>query len=1472
MTHPSARIWAIYICLSTLPTAAWAEGTAQLGKRQAVRESTELLVEVLKVGEVINIAAGNDAPNSDASIVVTVTDPAGAQVFGSPFTIAPAGKGYLPGGADPAVPATLAPAEVLQITATMTGSYTVAFDNLRTYQDDPPAVDPFDITVTPDANTTIKPAEPLEGLGRLHSKDWHLNSHGFSQSTATNAAFYVLVPTSATTDSVWRMQFEGLAGYAYEVAANDVGLPKPNSSLSVNVDGATPPLPMFDIYLNIPALAKGAGTAPQVSNLQFTGPTTGCKCAIKNLLSTFTYQVDIGATYSLVIDVDKDGSFDPSKGDVQITGVAQAGTNSVSWDGRTNDGKSVAAGTYDVRLSVRHGEFHFVGKDIETAKPGLRIFATDVTDKSNPIFSPAQMYWNDSLINTKDYTDLKFIPDEQKSKPETALPDGLSSGQLTDLAVCDENSGNSHCWGNFENSNTPLSPGENRYMDTWVFSQQTIVFGSVCVDDESSDADNDNLTLAEECAAGSDPNKADTDGDGLTDDIEVKGKNPTDPTKADTDGDGIPDGVEDADKNGELDSTSETDPNKADSDGDGLKDGEEDVDHDGTKDAGESDPRKSDTDGDGLGDGIEKGVDSNGQPIANANPTDPLKSDTDGDGLTDAEEDLSGDGILGSGETDPTVADTDSDGLSDGIEKGKDSDGSNITEANNSDPLDSDTDDDGLKDGEEDLNGDGRYDKATETDPNTLDSDKDGLPDGWVDGFGGTEQNGKWDAGEGEDRNGNGKFDPGTETDPKNPDTDGGGEPDGSEENITGHDPLQSIDDRAPDILIRGGGGCSAAGGGATTMLFLLLLVSVYLVRRRWFILGSIVLFLAGAQPLAAQTKPVAFPVGNFRPAANPGGYFVTEKALTLPHLNASALLYLGYAHQPLKMLSATTGEETSALMAFQFNMELLLAFGLFDRLELGLAFPVTVAQSSDDLAALNRAPGTTLSAGMGDIRFIPKVRLLTTSAVSFAVALPLSLPSGDQDNFLGDATVTFSPSAIIALNLSRFTAALNVGYRLRKDQSVQISSEAQPKLVIDDELFGSLGLGVPIWGGRIDLLADFFFSMSVIELRQTEAPVEFLVGARFKLPYSLAASVAGGAGLTYGVGAPKFRVIAGLSYQYVAPRKAAKKRKVGTSDPDLDGIVGKADKCPNAPEDRDGFEDDDGCPDKDNDKDGIPDLDDACPNSPEDRDGFEDNDGCPEADNDKDGILDAKDMCPNEKEDFDGFEDQDGCPDKDNDKDGIVDQLDKCPLEAEDFDGFEDANGCPDLDNDGDGVPDVSDKCPNAKEDKDGWADDDGCPDVDNDDDGLPDTLDKCPDEAEVFNGVDDQDGCPDRGPGKVQIVKGRITSPALAFSRRSAKLSRKNTRLIKEIASTLRLNGWIKKVAVIGYGDTAAETPQDRALAKKRAAAVRELLIKEGVHQLRVQAADYAEAGRSAANEKRPRSVVQLIILSPVPGRPSK
>lgn len=97
--------------------------------------------------------------------------------------------------------------------------------------------------------------------------------------------------------------------------------------------------------------------------------------------------------------------------------------------------------------------------------------------------------------------------------------------------------------------------------------------------------------------------------------------------------------------------------------------------------------------------------------------------------------------------------------------------------------------------------------------------------------------------------------------------------------------------------------------------------------------------------------------------------------------------------------------------------------------------------------------------------------------------------------------------------------------------------------------------------------------------------------------------------------------------------------------DTDGDGIDDGVDQCVLEPEDKDGYLDDDGCPDPDNDADGIPDLVDQCKNDPEDYDGWQDADGCPDPDNDGDGVPDLDDFCPNTPGIAGG--DRPGCPKK---------------------------------------------------------------------------------------------------------------------------------------------------------------------------------------------------------------------------------
>lgn len=350
-------------------------------------------------------------------------------------------------------------------------------------------------------------------------------------------------------------------------------------------------------------------------------------------------------------------------------------------------------------------------------------------------------------------------------------------------------------------------------------------------------------------------------------------------------------------------------------------------------------------------------------------------------------------------------------------------------------------------------------------------------------------------------------------------------------------------------------------------------------------------------------------------------------------------------------------------------------------------------------------------------------------------------------------------------------------------------------------------------------------------------------LGVRLDLRYSyMAGAEPASATSVNPVGAHGFETTLGLAYTLGG--------KPGDSD--KDGILDNRDRCPEEAEDKDGFQDNDGCPEADNDGDKLKDAEDKCPNEPEDMDGFEDFDGCPDLDNDKDGIADTADRCPAQMEDKDGFEDDDGCPESDNDKDSILDGNDKCPNKAEDLDGFEDTDGCPEDDNDKDGIPDAADKCKNEPETKNGFQDDDGCPDVDPDQDadGVPDSRDKCIDKPETKNGFQDDDGCPDELPKALKKFTGAIQG--IEFELGSAKILPKSFKVLDGALAVLQ-EFPDTKIEVGGHTDNNGTPEANQKLSLERATSVKDYFVSKGIAAERITAVGYGQDKPVADNKTK-------------------
>jgi outer membrane protein OmpA-like peptidoglycan-associated protein len=485
-----------------------------------------------------------------------------------------------------------------------------------------------------------------------------------------------------------------------------------------------------------------------------------------------------------------------------------------------------------------------------------------------------------------------------------------------------------------------------------------------------------------------------------------------------------------------------------------------------------------------------------------------------------------------------------------------------------------------------------------------------------------------------------------------------------------------------------------------------------------------------------------SFDVQLFHPAVGAQSFITLDSAEVLEHRMWHFGMVAGYARQPLTYTLRGIGESASSTtLAPVQNLamaELVAAVGIRNRFEVGAALPLALTWGGDGFDRYGLGTGgKAVAAAFGDLRVEGKAEVVgfgRDRAFLLSLSASGTLPIGDDSAFLGEKNLTARARALLEYQRGdRLRAVVMAGGLLRETSQFLGTPEGMALLYgAAVEVRPTQEMGV--FGEVIGRYASKYSDTN---------PAEFDAAMRFYLPGRVNLLMGAGFGLNQGIGSPVVRAFLGVGW---AP---------DYRDRDHDGIIDRLDKCPDEPEDWDGFQDSDGCPDPDNDGDGIPDKVDKCPNEPEDFDTFQDDDGCPDQDNDADGIADLYDACPNQREDGLGGRPKDGCPSttEDRDGDGLHDAIDMCPDEPEDRDGFADEDGCPDHDNDGDGVPDPYDLCPNEPEDPDGFEDDDGCPELDNDHDGIPDAEDKCPNQPETINFYKDEDGCPDPGPELVRL-----------------------------------------------------------------------------------------------------------------------
>jgi outer membrane protein OmpA-like peptidoglycan-associated protein len=475
----------------------------------------------------------------------------------------------------------------------------------------------------------------------------------------------------------------------------------------------------------------------------------------------------------------------------------------------------------------------------------------------------------------------------------------------------------------------------------------------------------------------------------------------------------------------------------------------------------------------------------------------------------------------------------------------------------------------------------------------------------------------------------------------------------------------------------------------------------------------------ARAQPHAGVNAQLA------EPAVDAYGLATVEGARSLARSGVSFKATFSYAYQPLKV--AVPGIGTAAgldpVIDHLAEIRLGLALAVIDRLTVAIdvgglhldpgvgygqrgVYRAGASRPSTGLIALRPLSNIDPSGGYEphgrsvptDARLAVKYRL----ASALAVVAALGVPFGDEEMFVGDRSFVIAPTLAAETRWRRLRLLGNLGARVRRrtvlesfDPATESAQQAQAVLDVGSEIAAAAGLVLPLastwrvaaetkafvplpprlsWGSCRLHSGARCSSLRPDQYVTGRTAGDFAALGLASIEYAPTSSLllrmtAGTAAVPGGGRGEDVRAELGLSWL------PAQRRRHGDSD--HDGIPDAIDGCPDQAEDRDDFQDDDGCPEDDNDGDGIADQQDSCPNDPEDRDGHDDDDGCPDLDNDGDGIRDVMDQCPSEPEDLDGFADDDGCPDPDNDLDSVPDGADKCPDERENINGIDDDDGC---------------------------------------------------------------------------------------------------------------------------------------------------------------------------------------------------
>jgi OOP family OmpA-OmpF porin len=352
--------------------------------------------------------------------------------------------------------------------------------------------------------------------------------------------------------------------------------------------------------------------------------------------------------------------------------------------------------------------------------------------------------------------------------------------------------------------------------------------------------------------------------------------------------------------------------------------------------------------------------------------------------------------------------------------------------------------------------------------------------------------------------------------------------------------------------------------------------------------------------PSFAQTQVV----DAFSPAPDQSGFSGFAATRTPGHLGVDGNLWLGYALHPVE--GKDVGEP-GMLLRHRVDGTAIAQLGVLSRMAFALRMPFVLFQHGDDWGGRSvRAAGFGLPALDARVRVFGEGTRPDGSVrdgTAFALRAVYHQPVAPSRPYLTDDPVRLEVAGTLDVELFGMLAGAAFGYRLRPEGPAQDGVRHELRLDagvrVPFRLFarafpGKLHESLLIEVGAGALGAPFF--------SERRTPVEGRLAYRWVISdYFVTAGV--GTAFNQALGNPDLRALVGFGF---SPRM---------HDQDADGIPDRSDKCVHLPEDRDGFQDEDGCADDDNDGDMIVDEDDRCPREAAEWGQDEDEDGCTDPD-----------------------------------------------------------------------------------------------------------------------------------------------------------------------------------------------------------------------------------------------------------------